>query len=91
MAASMLETFNKVQCEAETKAMSREETLLVEAHTAESTIAGEERKDSSCRDEVSKEKEASTKFYCAIEERDLNKVELAYFRRPTNNVILSDK
>jgi hypothetical protein len=32
-----------------------------------------------------------TKCYCAINEKELNKVELAYFKRPTNTVILSDK
>jgi ERCC4-type nuclease len=32
-----------------------------------------------------------TKVVVAIDERELNKVELAYFKRPMNLVILSDK
>ena len=32
-----------------------------------------------------------TKQVCAINESELNKVELAYFKRPMNVVILSDK
>ena len=36
---------------------------------------------------------SKTKIVCAINERELNKVELAYFKRPLpiNTVILSDK
>ena len=32
-----------------------------------------------------------TREICAINEKELNKVELAYFKRPLNVVILSDK
>ena len=48
-------------------------------------------RDTTMRDEASNEKPMKTKYFCAIEEKDLNKVELAYFRRPMNNVILSDR
>jgi hypothetical protein len=32
-----------------------------------------------------------TNHYCAINEKDLNKVEIAFFRRPNTSLILSDK
>lgn len=37
------------------------------------------------------ENSRKTKYYCAINEKELNKVELAFFKKPTNSVILSDK
>ena len=32
-----------------------------------------------------------TKYYCAVEDKELNKVEMAYRARPQNQVILSDR
>ena len=51
----------------------------------------EEKKTINATDERSSESNVKTKCYCAINEKELNKVELAYFKRPTNAVILSDK
>jgi hypothetical protein len=34
---------------------------------------------------------STTKYYCAINEKELNKVELAFFKRPISQTILSDQ
>ena len=40
---------------------------------------------------INKTETIKTRVVCAINEKELNKVELAYFKRPLNTVILSDK
>lgn len=46
-------------------------------------------KDSSNKEDNNKT--GKTKHLCAINEKELNKVELAFFKRPMNVVIFSDK
>jgi hypothetical protein len=51
----------------------------------------EEEKSLNGNQEKTNEIQKKTKHYCAINEKELNKVELAFFKRPNNTVILSDK
>lgn len=78
-----METLNKDQSERESK------PLRIEEDNKEVKI--EEKKKINTNEERSSEPNLKTKCYCAINEKELNKVELAYFKRPTNTVILSDK
>jgi hypothetical protein len=78
-----LETLNKDQSETESKSPRVEEDKKDDNP--------EERKTLNTNNERSTESNIKTKCYCAINEKELNKVELAYFKRPTNAVILSDK
>jgi hypothetical protein len=79
----LLETLDKDQSERESKSLGVEED--------HKDAKAEEKKTISSKDERSTDSNVKTKCYCAINEKELNKVELAYFKRPTNTVILSDK
>ena len=74
---------NKDQSERESKSPRVEED--------KKDAKAEEKKTINNNDERSTDPNVKTKCYCAINEKELNKVELAYFKRPTNAVILSDK
>jgi hypothetical protein len=50
-----------------------------------------EKKESSAEDPEVERTPLKTIFTCAIDEKELNKVELAYFKRPQNLIVLSDK
>lgn len=80
MAQKMLEELAKGPAEKDSGAGLREEGSSAQA---------KEGKDSSGAGEVSQGRK--TKHLCAINEKELNKVELAFFRRPMNGVIYSDK
>ena len=57
----------------------------------EKSKSQEEQKATNSNSDRTLENQRKTKHYCAINEKELNKVELAFFKRPANTVILSDK
>jgi hypothetical protein len=77
----LLETLNKDQSETESKSGTIEEEK----------VTVEEKKVVDRKEDQGGESKGKTQCYCAINEKELNKVELAYFKRPMNTVILSDK
>lgn len=89
MAQALLEKLTKQQQEE----VERSEKIADEQNIGGTSSAMKDIKDVKSNPEERKRDEGQykSKVVVAIDEHELNKVELAYFKRPTNVVILSDK
>lgn len=67
--------------------IAEESTIRKEVEELKDTIEPENKPE----EQKKPPQQPKTKVVVAIDEKELNKVELAYFKRPTNVVILSDK
>lgn len=67
--------------------IAEESTIRKEVEELKDTIEPENKPE----EQKKAPQQPKTKVVVAIDEKELNKVELAYFKRPTNVVILSDK